>query len=71
MKRKFRKFVGIKFMPKAVRSKYQVRYEGIKLGSAETFAAAYRVLLEYATDRWGSVDAAKRYIAKYFTLEEK
>ncbi len=71
MKRKGRKFIGIKYMPGAVRIKYQVRYEGIHIGSAENFASAYRMLLEYALTRWGSVDSAKRYINKYFILGEK
>ncbi len=71
MRHPVKKFIGIKYMPGAVRRKYVARYNGIHIGSAENFEDAYRMLLEYAADRWGSVDSAKRYIAKYFILEEK
>jgi len=71
MKCKTCKYKAIKFMPKAVKRKYQVRYHGKLIGSAETYAEAYQLLLAHAADDWGDIGTARRYIEKYFTLERK
>jgi len=62
---------AIKYMPKAARRNYQVRYHGKRLGSAETYAEAYQMLLSHAAEDWGNLGTARRYIEKYFILERK
>ncbi len=71
MKCKTFKYKAIKYMPKAARRKYKVRYHGKLIGSAETYAEAYQMLLSHAAEDWGDIGTARRYIERYFTLERK
>ena len=62
---------AIRYMAKAKRRRYFVRYGKVRIGSAETFEEAYAMLLDYAAAQWGSVEVAERYINKYFALDKK